>query len=297
MTIRHRKYVHVYYSQEDFGCLRAIVFAFPFMVIFWMLLIAVTMAYGQQKPDVRLLGHDFLALQHPDFPVKKAAKYVTEPAALGMLDFTFGESLRNVEYLLDSGKFSALRVHLINGSCIRMGNCGRYYPFYGYDIAKFEKATQRNSPKIKEFIRDRVLLYCNLLRKYPATELLISPVLEHNLSQNSWRNMASLVKWQCPEAKLVNNSMDGIKYAGVLNERHGHPWRSKTDIFSLDGFEYYETDTVDALFNHKLGIFFIWTGMYNCRVPGKFIDPRARTTCTTGKQIQELDQYFRNFYE
>src|SRR6187402_2560827 len=98
--------------------------------LLFCLFLTINPAYGE-----RLLGHDFLALSHKDFPYAKAAEYIGRDSPLGVLDWTFGSSLTHFNYLIDTASPSYARIHLLDTVCVRNKNCGSYSILSGYTVA------------------------------------------------------------------------------------------------------------------------------------------------------------------
>ena len=271
----------------DSNVLRGIRYALPACLLIWIFIVLAAVAYGESPT----IGHDFLALQSPHFKYKKIERAIQYPSALGMLDFTFGYSLAPVRYLLDSGKFKYLRVHLINGSCIRLRNCGSYYPSFAASIDRFSAAIRKKDINLYDFVRFRTEEYCQIAKDYPATQVLISPVLEHNLNRQNFITLAKWIDAACPGVAIVNNGMTPIKIRNYLKEVHGSI-TSKAHIISMDGFGY-ESYLPADVFEAPHNIVFIWDSHYNCRDPGPFIDPRERTSCPTAREVDYLERRFK----
>jgi len=267
------------YSELNF--FKAVLLALPLSLLFWLLLL-VGLAYGQVS------GHDFLALQSKSFNYSSFPKYIKKHSAIGFLDYTFGTEITPVRYMLDSGKFDYVRIHLINGSCIRFRNCGKYYPFGRYTRTTFNKAAYKLEKPIKAFLSDRTSLYCPLISSYPSTQFFFSPVLEHNLTTNAFKSTARLIRKVCPSAIVVNNPMGHLPIKPYLYEQHGQ--LSKYDnvtILSMDGFE---KESLPKDYMHKAPIVFRWTRKYNC-ANDKFIDPRKRTSCPHINDVRSLEKF------
>lgn len=238
-------------------------------------------------------GQDYLAIQHKRFKAHIAAQHLVPGEATGNLDWTFGESLEPVEKLLKtSPKYH--RVHFINGACIRGGNCGKYEPGYGYGINSWDKAVRKKNPKILAHLQSRARLYRDLCARYPNTDCLASPELEHNLSREAFRVLADNILLVWPQVQLVNSPVGGIpieRYKGAWIERHGTRPQSDADIVSTDGVEASDMDSVAFMKRtntSRMKIRFVWSRVYNCRSNGPFIDPRKRNSCPTAGNLQEL---------
>lgn len=249
-----------------------------------ILVLSTRRAHGQP----RVYGQDYLAAQHSKFSVRESLPFLQDNSALGSLDNTFGTSITNIDNLLSSGKFNFYRVHLINSSCVANRNCGRYEIGYGYSLVSLDTAIQKKNSKILKFVFDRSRLYCNFITKYPNIKLLISPILEHRLSVQSYRILADTVLLACPNVQLVNNPITGRgeRYKGSLIEAHAT--NVPADIYSWDGTDATDGD-IRAWKNktRKAKIAFVWSRSFNCRTSGgAFVDPRKRDACPSSKTFE-----------
>lgn len=243
-------------------------------------------AFGQQ----RIIGQDVLALQSKSFNAASFITYSKSGSAFGTLDFTFGASVAPIYSALNSGKFSAYRVHLIDGTCIANGNCGDYSPFRKYTLKSFEAAVSKKDKAVLNFVRDRTSIYCSLQKSFPSVKIYISPVLEHKLGTKAFRILADTVLKTCPGIGLVNNSVtgDGEKYHGALLESHDG-FSKPRSIVSFDGLDATDSDIGTWLTKTSGGkISFIWSRLYNCRLQNGWIDPRKRAACPRPRDFELL---------
>lgn len=250
------------------------------------------------SPDYfsRSLGLDVLALQHPLFNIQALLDETPKHYSIGFLDFTFGTSLKPVEDVLEHIKPKYLRVHLLNGSCVFNQNCGTYSPVENYTFKSLtEELLEGKATGVLNHLTNRTIIYCSLAKQFPKTKFLLSPMLEHRLSQEAWVILADTVLKTCPDIQIVNNWHDGFgeRYKGAFVELHGEVSTGMNeDINSLDGDDIFEIDVLDWLERTKTNLItFAWTEKFNCREPGNFIDPRYRTFCPTAgdfKKVVEL---------
>lgn len=195
--------------------------------------------------------------------------------------------------LLSSNRPRYLRVHFLNNTCVRNRNCGTYEPLYGYTLASLEKAIVANDPKIFNHLRARVRLYRALQAVNPNTEILVSPILEHNLSKSAWRVLANAVLQEWPEVRLVNSGMRGVsteRYRGALIEEHGMPVIANGNTYSHDGTEVTDISIKDwNSGTAKALISFTWTRSYNLRTQNPtWVDPRARTAAPDSRLLEHI---------
>lgn len=270
----------------------AVFLALSFLAFLGYVTFCVAMAYGEP-----VNGQDYLAAQHKRFNAFEAGKALKCCDATGNLDWTFGESLEPIEQLLKaSPKFH--RVHIFNGACIRGGNCGAYEVSRGFSLEKWDKAIRNRNQKILSHFKARVALYRDLCARYPTTQCLLSPQLEHNLSKKAYRILADAAKEVWPDVQLVNSPVGGIsieEYRGAWIERHGTNPQKDADIVSTDGAEITDID-VDAFLartnRNRMKIRYAWSRVMNCRDQGPFKDPRKRTSCPTPGIFEELAHIF-----
>ncbi len=252
--------------------------------IFLVLLVATLFLFGFVVPEAHsqpVIGQDTLALMQKNFQWKN---YNAETRALSVLDWTFGDDFRAVENALRETKPAYFRVHLVNTTCVRNGNCGPYEPVAGYTVASLDRAVLRHDAKLIEWVQSRTRLYRDLASHYPATTFLVSPALEHNLSKDAWRILADTVVAQWPGVQLVNSpeKLPVERYRGSWIEGHGALAPTYVDINSLDGQD--ATDIAIAPWMKRftnIKVLYVWSRGYNCRNTGPWEDPRARTSCPT----------------
>jgi hypothetical protein len=226
-------------------------------------------------------GYDLLALQHPTFPTQKILAEIPNGSALGVLLDTFGDDRSRISEALNSGKFSYFRIHLANGPGLRNKQLGDYENLAGLNVRSFQKKILSDDKELLASFVERAKFVNDLANQFPKIKCFISPVLEHNLSAEAFSKLAALVHETAPTCLIVDNPVNGWSYQlqnDQILEVHGteNP-PSGQYIASQDG-DFGETKNFLDLHN-KAFIKFIWKGGYNCRAPGKFIDPRQRTEC------------------
>jgi len=240
----------------------------------------------------RTLCDDHLALLHSKYDAKGAAAVHIAGNCIGVLDYTFSASIANLRTFLSNADVSAVRIHIINNTCVRNRNCGKYEIGYGYTLASLNSAILKKDSKILNFLKERVALYKKFFQsEFPNTPVYISPILEHNLSKEAWRILADTTHdvWL---VGLVNNPMGGVAgevYREARLEDHGNKNLSKTSVFvSTDGVEImdidsvkYANDTASKKQTHR------WSRRNNCRDQGPWKDPRARTSCLTAREAAQ----------
>lgn len=245
------------------------------------------------RASAPVYGRDFYALQSKYWNVKATVKYpMPPPMAVGTLDTTFGTALNPIISVLSAFKPAYYRAHIINATCIRNNNCGKYEIGYGYSKASFDAAVKKKSPKILKPFKERVQLYRGLAGQFSNIEFIISPALEHDLSKQSWRVLADAVYSIWPDVQLANSPDVGVSvetYLGAWIERHGNNPQADADIVSLDGVDATGID-IDQFINRikrlaHVKLVYLWLGLDNCRV-GQWQDPRVRKNCPSAKTLE-----------
>lgn len=275
------------------GCERtagAIVLALGLVLAALIVGILVRAATAHAVPPV--IGQDYLALQSPKFNAAQASQYLPVNTAFGILDWTFGTSDTPVNLILSARTPQYFRVHILNTTCVTNAVCGRYEIVYGFTTASLDQAIRSHNYKIINPYRARVQLWKNSCNANPGTTCMVSPALEHHLSQQAWRILADETRSVWPGVQLVNSPgfrVQGERYLGAWIENHGLDISNTAEIASLDGNNAGDVDIQEWL--DKTGgtvIKFIWQAAYNCRVKD-FKDPRQRTACPFEKTFDLLN--------
>lgn len=240
----------------------------------------------------RLIGQDYLGAQHPRMQIVNSSVFIREGSPLGTLDWTFGTGTKKLEDWVTKVKPKYWRIHLLNGPCVRGGNCGKYEPVYGYTMGSLDAAIRSGDRKLTEHVKTRAKLYRDISKRHLETKFLLSPILEHNLSDSAWRALADTVKRVWPEVQLVNSPMTfpAERYKRAWLESHGQDGNTNVEINSLDGHSASDIDIekwkerfpdVKILFTHDR--------IYNGRLAsGAWIDPRVRKAFPLTFQFEEL---------
>jgi hypothetical protein len=225
-----------------------------------------------------VVGYDLLALQHPLFPIEEVLGEIPNGSALGVLLDTFGEDRSRITQALSSGKFTSFRIHLANGPGLRNGQLGGYENLSGLTIRSFESKILNNDQTLLKTFVERAKFVNDLATRFPSIKCFLSPVLEHNLSSESFSKLAEITRQAAPSCLIVNNPVSGWKYQlaqGQFLEVHGLDKTPLSQyIASQDGY----FGSKESFLNHHQAAFikFIWRLGFNCRAEGEFIDPRAR---------------------
>ena len=163
-----------------------------------------------------LMGLDLLGLCKMD--VRMLLRELRPGTAIGVLAGSFGDYRRNLIKLLDSGKVSAVRVHLSNGPCERNGLCE-----VGEPKATDYKVLIQRAKRVEQ-----------LARRYPGVAFALSFRLEHDIKDPEVLSVYKrLIHEHAPSCYGVNNPFSGGPITGFAREAHGHG--AKANIISNDG--------------------------------------------------------------
>jgi len=282
--------VNAYFKCKQKQLISKIVIATIYLLIYLIFVLFLFSDLTFAEPSY---GRDYLALQSSNFSAIGAAKYVSPGFSFGVLDCTFSCDTTKTESVLSQVSTKYLRIHEINGPCIRNGNCGKYEIGYGYNKTSWDIAVSKKTPKIIAYVKKRTQVWLGISQHYPQTTFIISPELEHDLSKKSWRVLADTVKSVWPNVLLSNSPDGGLaveRYLGAWLEGHGATPNLNSDIVSTDGqsisymnIEAFKRRTINAQ------LVFSWEVNDNCRLTGgNFIDPRKRPWCPNNDQFQVL---------
>lgn len=157
-------------------------------------------------------GVDFLALQHRDFPYRKAMKVFSgvDRPALGYLHGTFGRRMNGVEHFVNrhGTKPHLIRVHLYNAVCVRHGNCAPRELMPKWTRDDWNRKLVEMPKKLKRRLQDRALEVRDSLEAIvnENTRLVLSIALEDNLQDGAARNLVEVLKEVWPY-DIIRNPM------------------------------------------------------------------------------------------
>lgn len=204
-----------------------------------------------------LKGFDILGLAR--YNAKELARTLPKKCAIGILMGTFGDPVKKLRVLLNTGKVKAVRVHLINTVCLRNGNCeaGEPSPFQW-------SALERRAKKIARLKVD-----------FPTVHFFISPWLEHDVTDPiKVQEAIKRIKKVAKGCKIVISAHTGHTPANVLVEKHGNS-SVKADIRSNDGADFF--DAPASYKNAGTVLTLGWTPGFNLRKKsGPFVPPSKR---------------------
>ncbi len=217
--------------------------------------------------DTRYTGLDILGLAKQN--TSTILSVIPENTAIGVLWGTFGDVEKPLRKLLKSGKVNAVRMHMVNGPCIRNNRC--------------EKKQEINIKNL-DLMRERVKAYAKIMNDFPTVKCFVSPVLEHDVTDPKLvRSWFKVIDEEMPTCTKVCNAHSGwcpIK-TSVLKEKHGNN-PGNWDIVSNDGASIFQSNSAEYRKNGKV-MNLAWYHEMNLLADGidAFIPPTKRTCQST----------------
>lgn len=249
------------------------------LLVVWMLAIANT-ASAQ--------GMSYLGLCNESWNCQAMMKTWSgkEPIVTGWLEPTFAKDCKCGDTLLADSRPKIVRIHILNGPCMRNKRCGRYEPFWGYTAAKANRDVKRWAGSVVSRF-ERTLNKVKLRLESAKGELLCyaSPCLECDLNETARRVLLSRVSAVLPNCILVDNPIGRRCIRGVVCEKHGpNPKVTKPCIVDLDGVDGRVVDVKKWVEQYAhCNLTYYWEPWMNC-IRGDFIDPRQRD-CQYGRRV------------
>ena len=243
------------------------------MRVLLVLLLSMTVARAE-------VGASFLGLCNPTFPCGRLIQtFNGHPIVTGWLEGSFGERCKCGDRILRQNKPKTIRVHLLNGPCMRNSRCGSHEYFYGLTPRIASKRIRRRDPELLEKYRTIVLrLKTRLDQSRGGLTCYVSPCLECDLSNPARRVLFRIASNLLPDCVLVDNPYNRECLQGKVCEKHGDkPRTSQPCIVDLDGKDGKEVDfAAYRRSNVRCDMVLYWEPWMNCIRPGEFVDPIAR---------------------
>jgi hypothetical protein len=196
----------------------------------------------------------------------------------GWLEATFADDCKCADRLLADPRDKIVRVHLMNGPCLRNQRCGRYEPFWGYTIAKANRDVKRwNGRVVRRFEAVLARAKKRLESAKGAMTCYVSPCLECDLNETARRLLLRSVSVALPYCVPVDNPYGRKCIRGAVCEKHGpNPVIHKPCIVDLDGVDGRVINVKKWVEHYKhCDLTYYWETWMNC-ISGAFIDPRKR---------------------
>jgi hypothetical protein len=220
-----------------------------------------------------------LSLCHPQTNCKAVERLWNgqDTIVTGWLEKTFADDCQCADRLLASDKTKVVRIHLMNGPCMRNKRCGRYEPFFGYNKNSANHAVHNpNSRLMRRFtaVLDTTAKRLNGVKNLTC---YVSPCLECDLNASARRVLLNHVSVALPHCNLVDNPHGQNCVKGYICERHGqNPKLSAPCIVDLDGKDGREIDVKKWVDRYKhCDLAYYWEPWMNC-IRESFVDPRKR---------------------
>lgn len=224
------------------------------------------------------VGQSYLGMCHPTWPCELSLQQLTH-LNTGWLEHTFGEACPCADKLLRSRRPKTIRIHLLNGPCLRNRRCGRYEPFYGMSIAKANRLIAQQEPTLIQKITVIMQRASERLAKarQPIT-CYVSACLECDLRYEQRLFLAKMAATFFPQCVIVDNPVLDRCLDGYVCEKHGPKPKLKAPcIADLDGVASESIDVKQYLeHTRQCAVRYLWTHAYNCISGSVFVDPRKR---------------------
>lgn len=222
-----------------------------------------------------------LGLCHPQFNCTNVKKLYDgqETIIAGWLENTFGESCKCADALLSDPRPKVIRVHLVNGPCMRNKRCGKYEVFSGYTAAGASREFGRGKGRaVRRFQKVLARAKQRIEAAKGEVKCFVSPCLECDLDDKARRNMLRLVHDALPSCYLVDNPLRQRCIKGTICEKHGEHIKVQAPcIADLDGTNGATIDIQKWANSVKhCELSYYWEPWMNC-IRGEFIDPRKRS--------------------
>jgi hypothetical protein len=249
------------------------------------------------RADVAL---SYLGMCHPSWPCESSLKAFNGLPVIrtGWLEQTFGSECSCADKLLQSPKEKVIRVHLVNGACLRNKRCGRYEVFAGETIATANKKVHQRDRKLLSKYRAVLNRFRARLRQARGSlTCYVSPVLESDLDARARKILRNTTHRRLPGCSYVDSPLRGPCLKGEICELHGpSPKLHNPCIADLDGVPL-ETVSLPQFLRRTRSceMQFLWTGAFNCSAyrNGRFIDPRDRECSMPKGLFSQYGRYLR----
>jgi hypothetical protein len=250
------------------------------------------------------VGLSYLGLCNRTWPCESSLKAYKHQSVIrtGWLEHSFGIECPCADRLLKDKRPKEVRIHLVNGPCMRNRRCARREVFHGFTIASANRDLKRENSKIArrvsriaERVKDRLAKSRGPLTCY------VSPVLEGDINEDSRKALHRIAGAYLPHCTLVDSPHKRPCLPNTVCEAHGEAPRLKRPcIADLDGVSAYDTH-IPTYLRHtaKCDLSYLWAHGFNCNKQGQsFSGPPAGRTCAGATQdVENLVKWLRATYK
>lgn len=222
------------------------------------------------------------------------------PVVFGYLERTFGSDRRCLNRLLDHPRFTAVRVHIFNGPCLRNRRCGGYEVLAGETVDSLNRKLAAGDAALLARmraemvrVRDALLPHLRAGKRY-----YVSGVLEHDIRDaGGARRVVQMARdvFGPHGFRVVNNPLSGASSVGAdLREAHGdRPSISAPCIVDPDGSAVGDFGAYADRYR-SCAVVLGWNNEMNCLRDGEaWLDPRSRTHCPTRASLAPFSTVIR----
>ena len=226
-------------------------------------------------------SHSLLGICHKDVNCQdlETLWQGQSPKVTGWLERTFGESCECADRFLKASGPKIIRVHFMNGPCMRNKRCGHYEAFWGYTAASANRAVHIDDSRLNKRF-NRILERFKRRIEGKDVTCYVSPCLECDLNAKARKILLERVGRVVPQCMLVDNPHRQRCIPEYTCEGHGvNPVLSAPCIVDLDGIDGRAVDVKTWVAKYKhCDLQFYWESWMNCiQLLGKqFVDPRRR---------------------
>lgn len=250
------------------------------------------------------VGLSYLGICNPTWPCEASLKAYDKLSVIrsGWLEQTFGRACPCADKLLKDKRPKEIRVHLVNGPCLRNRRCERGEVFHGFTVASANRDLKRPDSTIaKRFDKLAQRLKERLSRARGALVCYVSPVLEADIKEEQRLALHRIAGAYLPHCTLVDNPHNRPCLPDTVCERHGDNPKVKAPcITDLDGVSAYDTHLPTYLRKTaKCDLTYLWAHGFNCNKQGaSFSGPPKRRNCAGATQdIEKLVKWLRATYQ
>lgn len=249
------------------------------------------------------VGLSYLGICNRTWPCEASLKAYDKLPVIrtGWLEQSFGVSCRCADKLLRDKRPKEVRIHLVNGACLRNRRCGRGEVFHGFTIPKANRDLKRADStiaqrvkRIAQRVRER------LKQSRGALTCYVSPVLEGDINEDSRKALHRVAGAYLPNCTLVDSPHRRPCLPNTVCEAHGeNPKLKRPCIADLDGVSAYDTHLPTYLRRTaKCDLSYLWAHGFNCNKQGASFSgpPSARNCAGATQDIEKLVKWLRATY-